>query len=103
MLWTLKGSANHSPFISGASLIPLKLRERGGRAYAIYYSVHCITPLHTMLQTYNLVLEIVKENCRTADLGNVVPVFTEIGGAPLQKAQTGRCFRVHIMSSTVAQ
>lgn len=44
-----------------------------------------------------------KENCRTADLGNVVPVFTEIGGAPLQKAQTGRCFRAHIMSSTVAQ
>lgn len=50
-----------------------------GRAVAVYCSLYRITPLAHTSSTYDLVLEVVKENCMTADVCNMVPDFTEIG------------------------
>lgn len=58
------------------SFLP-SLADLTGRASAIYYEVYWITPLAHTSETYNVGLEVVKENCVTADLCNMVPVCTE--------------------------
>lgn len=64
-------------FITLAPSFPPSLADLTGRASAIYYEVSWITPLAHTSETYNAGLEVVKENCVTAELCNMVPVCTE--------------------------
>lgn len=63
-----------------ASLTPSKLRECDGKGFCYLLLSTLYNSFAHTSKTYNLVLKVVKENCMTADLCNVAPVFTEIGG-----------------------